>query len=339
MSSPPLVIVDPHFHMWTAARPNANLGDILAKVPLYDAAAYGREASAAGLSLHGAVHVETIVGQCAAGPALDAVDETRWVCAQIAAGGAGVPPPRRCALVAFASLAAPAAALAAQLDAHAAAAAAAGVRLAGVRMIVNFDAADASLCWPQVEHGGFVAPAPGVGDAPAAAWRAGLASLAARGLSFDLQCNPPQLAPAAAAFAATPGLRVVVNHLGCPRLGRGADADAAVLAHWRAGMAALAANPHVCVKASMLSFIREGWTAPGSAARAEVAALVHEVVALFGARRVMFASNFPVDKVTTGALADVYAAFRDIAQRYSDEERRDLFANTAARAYGLPEVE
>ena len=118
-----------------------------------------------------------------------------------------------------------------------------------------------------------------------------------------------------------------------------ADADAAVLAHWRAGMAALAANPHVCVKASMLSFIREGWTAPGSAARAEVAALVHEVVALFGARRVMFASNFPVDKVTTGALADVYAAFRDIAQRYSDEERRDLFANTAARAYGLPEVE
>ena len=39
MSSPPLVIVDPHFHMWTAARPNANLGDILAKVPLYDAAA------------------------------------------------------------------------------------------------------------------------------------------------------------------------------------------------------------------------------------------------------------------------------------------------------------
>ena len=100
MSSPPLVIVDPHFHMWTAARPNANLGDILAKVPLYDAAAYGREASAAGLSLHGAVHVETIVGQCAAGPALAALDvalaalfsaeyATRLACAPSARAFAG----------------------------------------------------------------------------------------------------------------------------------------------------------------------------------------------------------------------------------------------------------
>ena len=130
----------------------------------------------------------------------------------------------------------------AALDAHAAAARG---RLAGVRMIVNHDAADASLTWPQVEHGDFVSPGAADGGAAHAAFAAGLAALAARGLSFDLQCNPPQLAPAAALFAATPGLRVVVNHLGVPRLGRGAGADAAVLATWRAGMAALAANPAV----------------------------------------------------------------------------------------------
>ena len=37
-----------------------------------------------------------------------------------------------------------------------------------------------------------------------------------------------------------------------------------VLAQWRAGMAALAANPAVAVKVSMLTFVRAGWEAPGS---------------------------------------------------------------------------
>ena len=109
-----------------------------------------------------------------------------------------------------------------------------------------------------------------------------------------------------------------------------------MLATWRAGMAALAANPAVAVKASMLSFIHAGWERRGSEARALVAGLVHEVVALFGARRVMFASNYPVDKVTTpGGLAELYETFRDIAERYSPEEQRELFHDAAARAYGL----
>ena len=336
---PPQVIIDPHFHMWSASRPNANLGDMLVKVPLYDGAAYAAEAAAAGLALAAAVHVETVVGQCAGGAVIDAVDESAWVAAQLSAGA----PPRPGAVVAFASLTAPPAALAAQLDAHARACAAAGAaaRLAGVRMILNFDAGDASLCWPQVALD-VLAPAAAAaagGGTAHAAFCAGLAELAARGLSFDLQCNPAQLAPAAAAAAATPGLRVVLNHLGCPRLGRGADADAAVLATWRAGMAALAAVPgeRVAVKASMLTFIREGWLTDAGA-RAQVTALVREVIALFGAHRVMFASNFPVDKVTTGSLADIYAGFRDIAAVYSPDEQRDLFANSAARAYGLPLV-
>lgn len=340
--STPLQIVDPHFHMWSLiSRPNANLGDMVEKLPHYDAAAYAAEAAAAGLALAGAVHVETIVGQCAAGPALDAVGETAWVCSQMAVDGSGARagfPSRACAVVAFASLDAPPAALAAQLDAHTAAAAAAapggksvGARLAGVRMILNYDASDASLTWPQVVADVTLSGAPEHG-----AFCAGLAALAARGLSFDLQCNPPQLARVAAAAALhAPGLRIVLNHLGCPRLGRGAAADAVVLADWRAGMAALAANEHAFVKASMLSFVREGWLVPGSDARQQVTALVREVIALFGARRVMFASNYPVDKVTTGSLRDIYAAFREIAAAYSPEEQQLLFAGTASRAYSL----
>jgi predicted TIM-barrel fold metal-dependent hydrolase len=50
---------------------------------------------------------------------------------------------------------------------------------------------------------------------------------------------------------------IVVNHLGSPRLGRGDAEDAAVLADWRKGVAALAALPNVFIKLSMLDFVRK----------------------------------------------------------------------------------
>jgi len=80
-----------------------------------------------------------------------------------------------------------------------------------------------------------------------------------RGLSFDLQCNPPQLAPFARLLAAHPTATIVINHAGVPRQGKGADRDAAVMATWREGMAALAAFPNVYVKVSMLAFIWADW--------------------------------------------------------------------------------
>jgi len=72
-----------------------------------------------------------------------------------------------------------------------------------------------------------------------------------------LQANPAQLEGAAAFFAGFPTVRVIVNHVGCLRLNRGEEADAAAIAVWRRGMAALAALPHVYVKISMLTFVHE----------------------------------------------------------------------------------
>jgi hypothetical protein len=121
-----------------------------------------------------------------------------------------------------------------------------------------------------------------------------------------------------------------------------ARARALVLARARAvvGVRARRAGAGaVAVKVSMRTFVRAGWEVPGSEARAAVAGLLHEVVQLFGARRVMFASNYPVDRVTTpGGLAALYNAFRELAARYSPEEQRQMFHDAAARAYGLPEA-
>lgn len=62
-------------------------------------------------------------------------------------------------------------------------------------------------------------------------------------------------------------------------------------------MTALAALPHVHVKLSGLAYIRSEWVTD-PAAHAVVKGLVREIVALFGASRCMFASNFPVDVFT-----------------------------------------
>lgn len=66
-------------------------------------------------------------------------------------------------------------------------------------------------------------------------------------------------------------------------------------------MAALAALPNVHVKISGLDYIRHGW-AVDAGANAVVKGLVREVVALFGASRCMFASNFPVDLCVLGRV-------------------------------------
>jgi predicted TIM-barrel fold metal-dependent hydrolase len=85
--------------------------------------------------------------------------------------------------------------------------------------------------------------------------------LSSRGLVFDLQANPHQLARAADIFKhQVPDLQVVVNHMGCPHVGSGPLTDepaASELTTWRNGMAALATNPNVFVKISMLTFIRK----------------------------------------------------------------------------------
>ena len=83
------------------------------------------------------------------------------------------------------------------------------------------------------------------------------ALLEEHGLSFDLQCNPHQLVAAAALAAAHPRTKVVLNHLGCLRLeGTAQSVIDEKMRVWREGMAALAAQPHVCVKLSMLPYTR-----------------------------------------------------------------------------------
>jgi predicted TIM-barrel fold metal-dependent hydrolase len=156
-----------------------------------------------------------------------------------------------------------------------------------------------------------------------AEWLRGLKELERRGLSFDLQLYPAQMADAARLAADHPDLSIVLNHAGMP-----VDRDDDGLRTWRDGLRLLAAEPNVTCKISGIGMTDHHWT-PRS-----LAPIVTECLEAFGAERSMFASNFPVDRLYS-SMSDLYAVFDEITAAYSDQERRGLFAGNAARVYRL----
>lgn len=155
------------------------------------------------------------------------------------------------------------------------------------------------------------------------AWQAGYALLGRHGLSFDLQCYPGQFAGVVPLIARHPEIPVILDHLGMPVV---TDADG--IAVWRAGLAALAALPHVAIKLSGPGFIRRDWTPEC------VRPFLSEAVDLFGTGRCMFATDTPTDKLF--APLDRYLeTYRDFAAGFPLDAQRDLFGRNANRIYRL----
>ena len=59
-----------------------------------------------------------------------------------------------------------------------------------------------------------------------------------------------------------------------------------------------------------------------------------KTIELFGPDRCMFESNFPVDKQSCSYLV-LWNAFKKIAESFTEEDKRNLFHDTAVRAYQL----
>jgi len=156
------------------------------------------------------------------------------------------------------------------------------------------------------------------------AWRRGYAGLARHGLGFELQTAWWHLHEAVDLVRSSPATTVVVNHAGLP-----SDRSDEGLAGWEAAMRQVAAVDQVLVKVSGIGRPDAPWTAEGNRR------VVETCVELFGTRRTMLASNFPVDGLTA-TYAEVYGGFREITAGWSPEEQLDVFARTAVRHYALP---
>lgn len=117
-------------------------------------------------------------------------------------------------------------------------------------------------------------------------WRDQFSLLAEHNLSFDLQLYPQQMAEAATFLSEHPNVPVVIDHAGSPY-----DQSTAGLKQWHAGMKELAALPHCHVKLSGFGMFDTQWTADS------IQPLFDGMLELFGAERMMWGSNFPVDKL------------------------------------------
>lgn len=154
--------------------------------------------------------------------------------------------------------------------------------------------------------------------------QANIGRLADYGLTFDLQVFTSQMASAAQLAQACPQTTFILQHAGMLE-----DLSDSGRAAWRGGMALLAAQPNICVKISGFgTFIHRNDPA-------HIAWLITETVALFGATRCLWGSNFPIEKLWTD-YASLAEAHRQGAGGLSTAEQTDIFHNTAARLYRLP---
>ncbi|MEO0637624.1 MAG: amidohydrolase family protein [Pseudomonadota bacterium] len=149
-----------------------------------------------------------------------------------------------------------------------------------------------------------------------AAWRAGFAQLGQRGLSFDLQCYPEQMATAADLFAGHEDVPVIIDHAGSPW-----DQSDEGLTRWSDGLARLAALPQISIKLSGFGMFDKD--------RAMTGDLTRQIVDLFGPERVMFGSNFPVDRL----MADYVAYVDEVAKAVPTEHQAAIFGANARRIY------
>ena len=170
-------------------------------------------------------------------------------------------------------------------------------------------------------------------------FRAAFGLLAEHGLSFDCWLWDENIAALAALARDFPDTTIVCDHCAAPRgLVHGREA---AWKKWQVAMAELAAFPNVVVKLSgfamcVCGFGFEHWaTPPGSE---ELAAAwrpyLEHCIRCFGTELCMFASNFPMDKVSCSYTA-LFNAFKRVAEGYSAKEQDDLFHDTAQRVYRL----
>jgi predicted TIM-barrel fold metal-dependent hydrolase len=156
-----------------------------------------------------------------------------------------------------------------------------------------------------------------------AAWCAGFGLLARHGLSFELQLAPAQAAHAARLIADHPGIPVALNHMGWPK-----DRDFAGWRAWRGGLRELARLGNVSVKISGPGMFDPSWSVES------LKPYAFEALDAFGESRVMFASNFPVDRAWS-SYERLWTGFAELTERLSTEQCSRLMRDNAERFYRI----
>jgi L-fuconolactonase len=158
---------------------------------------------------------------------------------------------------------------------------------------------------------------PGVGES--------LAMLAAAGLAYDVVAVLPRHLEHVPVLAERyPGLRLVLDHLAAPPIGRPDDEP------WSTLLARAAEHPDVYAKVSGLYPAAD----PGAWSTEAVRPFVEHALEVFGPGRLMYGGDWPVS-VLAGDYDRVWAGLAPIFAELSGADRDQVLSGTAVRCYGI----
>ncbi len=174
--------------------------------------------------------------------------------------------------------------------------------------------------------------------------------LACYGLSFDAWAFSTQLPDVTFLAKQFPEIPLVIDHLATPvgifgpvgrTTGQTSAQRAGILNQWKDDLAALAELPHVHAKVSGLLMPVLGHTFHKRHELASVdmimnllGPLVEHACEVFGPKRLIFASNFPMDKVTA-RLPDIIEAYAQLIAPHGEAALKAVFRENAIRFYDL----
>ncbi|MBF6349205.1 amidohydrolase family protein [Nocardia flavorosea] len=180
----------------------------------------------------------------------------------------------------------------------------------------------------------------------------GFAALVERDLAFEAWVYSHQIPEVTALAQRYPEATIVLNHLGTPagifgpvgkHTGRDAEARAGILERWRTDIADLAESPNVVAKVSglMMPILghpvpRAGTPTPVPELTDRIGPLLRHAADTFGADRLIWGSNFPVDRPITSITGSAEAVATVLAEHLGDSAPLEkVFRANAQRVYRL----
>jgi predicted TIM-barrel fold metal-dependent hydrolase len=176
-------------------------------------------------------------------------------------------------------------------------------------------------------------------------FRKGFANLAPMGLTFDAWLLEPQLNDVIDLARKFPDTSIILDHCGTPlNIASHAGKLDEHFDRWRTSIRTLAQCPNVTVKLGGLAMAFCGMPPEGPEAGCssqDLAAMwrpyIDTCIEAFGPGRGMFESNYPVDK-WGASYATLWNTFKRLTAGASADEKRALYAGTAARIYGIEDL-
>lgn len=178
----------------------------------------------------------------------------------------------------------------------------------------------------------------------------GFEQLAKMDLSFDAWGYSTQLAEITSLAKQFPQTRIVVDHLATPaglfgavgkKTGITASQREAISKQWQQDIAVLAEQKNVYAKISGLMmpvlghrFYQQKRTATPAEIVNLLSPLLEYAVQVFGINRIMYASNFPMDKANA-TLNDLVQAYIQMLRPYGEQAMHAIFRQNAAHFYQL----